>query len=152
MTQKPCLFVDLAGCFAEARFAAPEEEKVRFWACRGKSLVHTRERGGPKPEKRQTLQRRNTAFYHASCLPLHKLRLSCKTPTLPPGKASHIHRRYSQSQAGLRKFILLIAHSWLNYINLRGGFHVLEGVVNHQKPPKCPQIHPSGLLPERSSH
>lgn len=29
-------------------------------------------------------------------------------------------------------------HNWLNHADVRGGFHVLEGVINHLRSLKCP--------------
>lgn len=42
---------------------------------------------------------------------------------------------------------LLTGHTWLCYSDVRGSCHVL-GVINHQRPLKCPQTHFWSLLPE----
>lgn len=78
--------MELAGHFAEARFAVLEEEEVRFWACRGKPLVHIRERAAPSQIRGRPCREGMVPFIAPAAFPVTNAGLAVKLPSCPRGR------------------------------------------------------------------
>lgn len=89
----------------------------RSWVFGGVVVICTRRRGKLRTGFEENPAGWNGAFYHGNCPPLHKL--SCKTSISSPRES-------------------LMGHNWLNYADMRGSCHILEGIMTHRWHPEPP--------------